>query len=119
MLAIELEALVPVHAYGDGQVEMAERAVGEFDIDEPAVGAEALQVARLHGNDLAAQIACRIHEMASMRQHVILLQVGFRVVVRPAACRAPDDQRLDGVRHRVTVGRITIPGLEGQHVTHL
>ena len=104
MLAIELEALVPVHAYGNGQVEMAERAVGEFDIDEPTVGGEALPMARLHGNDLAAQIACRIHEMASMRQHVIFLQVSFRVVVRPTACRALDDQRLEGVRHRVTVG---------------
>ena len=52
MLAIELEALVPVHAYGDGQVEVAERAVGEFDIDEPAVGAEALQIFESHAGVL-------------------------------------------------------------------
>ena len=40
VLAVELEALVPVHAHGDGQVEMAERAAGELGVDEPAIGAE-------------------------------------------------------------------------------
>ena len=42
MLAIELEALVPIHAHGHGEVEMAQRAVGEARLDEPAIGAEPL-----------------------------------------------------------------------------
>ena len=42
MLAIDLETFVPVHAHADREVEMADRAVGEVDVDEPAIGSEAL-----------------------------------------------------------------------------
>ena len=40
VLAVDLEALLAVHAHGDGQIEVAERAVGEVHGHEPAVGAE-------------------------------------------------------------------------------
>ena len=77
MLAIELEAFMPVHAHGDRQVQMTKRAIGKADINEPAMGAEALQMAGLKLDNIAAQISGRIDEMASMSQHEILLKVGF------------------------------------------
>ena len=37
VFTIELEALMPIHAHGNGQIQMAERATGEFGFHEPAV----------------------------------------------------------------------------------
>ncbi len=66
VLAIELEALVPVHAHRDRQVEMAEHAIGELGIHEPAIGAERARSAALAPATISPhEIAGGIHEMAS------------------------------------------------------
>src|SRR5439155_25078207 len=72
VLAIELEAFVPVHAHGTRQIEMAKRAVGELGFDEPAIGAEAFVEAGADGRYLAAQEARRVDQVRAMRQHEIL-----------------------------------------------
>ena len=41
VLAVDVEALVPVHLDGHREVQVADRAVGELDADEPAVRAAA------------------------------------------------------------------------------
>ena len=88
VLAVELESLVPVHPHGDGQVEMPDRAVGELDLDEPAEGAEALAQPRAHRDDLAAEEACRVDEVAAVRQHEVAAPVGLRVAGGPPGPRA-------------------------------
>jgi len=47
VLAVHLKALVPIHAHGHRQVEVAQAAVGERDLDEPAVSAKLFHPAGL------------------------------------------------------------------------
>ena len=54
-----------------------------------------------------------------MGQHVIARQVRLGVLGWPLGLAAADDLRLDGVGHGVAMGRVTVPGLEGQHLAHL
>src|SRR5262249_36626074 len=82
ILAIELQALVPIHAHGDGEIEMAERAVGEARLDEPAIGAELLYEARLDLRYLAAEIARRVDEMAAMGEHEVAPEIRLRIAWR-------------------------------------
>ena len=61
---------------------MAKRTVGELYIDKPAMGIKAFEMTCPHPDNLAAKKTCRVDQMAAMRQHVILLQIGLGVAVR-------------------------------------
>src|SRR5690348_8204713 len=111
VLAVDLETFVPVHAYRHGQVEMAEGAAGEADVDEPAPGAEAMAEPRLDLDDLAAEEPRDIEEMAAMGEHVILLEVGLRIDGRAPRRLRADDFRLHRVGHGVAMSGVTVPGL--------
>ena len=52
--------------------------------DEPAVGAEALGEPASHLDDLAAEEARGVDQMAAMRQHVVAAQVGLGIARGPA-----------------------------------
>ena len=56
VLTVDLKAFMPIHADGDGQVEMAQSSIGEGNIDKPAIGTEALAEARIDLGDFVAHI---------------------------------------------------------------
>ena len=64
MLAVDLEALVPVHPHGDGQVQMTVGPTRKLAIDEPRIRPE-LDQPRLHGDDLPAEKG-GVDQMAAM-----------------------------------------------------
>src|SRR5206468_2520355 len=64
VLAVGVKAFLEVAADGDGQIEMAQAAVGIVHADEPAVGAKPLQQAGVHGTNLAAQETGAIDQVA-------------------------------------------------------
>ena len=59
-LAMDLESLFEVAPDGNGEVEMTEAAVFEFDIDPPAIGSKSFEQSSTYGGDRAAQQSRRI-----------------------------------------------------------
>lgn len=110
---------MPVHAHRDRQIQVAHRAAGECDIDEPAIRAETLVQTRLDLGNLAAEVTRRIDQVASMSQHVIAPLASLRIPRRADRRPAGDDSWLDRVCHRVAVRRIAVPGFEREHGAHL
>src|SRR5262245_53215007 len=95
---------------------MAECAIGEARLDEPAMGAELLGEARLDLRDLAAEIARGVDEMAAMGEHIVAPEIRLGIARGLLRLLARDGERLHRVGHRVAMGRIAIPGLEGENL---
>ena len=95
---------MPVHAYGNGEVKMAHAAIGEGDINEPAIGAKLFIEAGLHFNNVATKKTRRVHQMTAMGQHVIAAQIGFGIDGGFFGSGAQNWQRLHGISHGITMG---------------
>src|SRR5262249_17391447 len=119
VLAVDLETLFKVAADGNGQIEMAQAAVGEIDADEPAICLKSLQEPGADCCDVATQETGGVHKMAAVRQHEIAPPVGLWVVGGFARLFAHDGDRLKIVGHRVAVSRIVVPQLEPHPPAHL
>ena len=119
MLAVDLEALVPVHAYLYGQVEVTNASVREPDLREPAVRPELLDEPGADGVYLSAQEAGGVEQVARVPKDVVAPEVRLGVSLGPSRPLARLDHRLEGVGHGVAVGRVAIPGLQREHLAHL
>src|SRR5271170_3734811 len=119
VLAVDLETLVPVHPDRNRQVEVAERATCEGDVDKPAKSAESLAAARVDLDDLAAKMTRRVHKMTAMRKHEISAKIGLRISGGSLRACALYDRRLHRVGELIAMRRIAIPGFQRQELTHL
>ena len=84
------------------QVEVAERAVGEVDVDEPAERARSLEQPGPHADDRPAQEPRRVDQVAAVGQQEVPPPIGPSG--RPAGrerLRAVDRDGLEVVGHRV------------------
>ena len=105
---------------GHRQVEVAERAVGELDADEPAVRADALdQLGAARVTISAAEEARRVDQVAAVAEHVVAPPVALGVAGRLAGVRAGPGDRLQVVGHRVAVGRVAVPRLQRDQLADL
>src|SRR5947209_13845170 len=68
VFTIDLEALMPVHAYSHRQVKVSNAAIGEFDRHKPAVSSKFFDEPGLDTDDLTAQKASRLDEVTGMPQ---------------------------------------------------
>ena len=109
---------MPVHPQSHSQIKMAERAVGEVHIHEPAISAQLVRQPRPHRDDLAREIARRVDQMAAMRQHVVAFEVRLGVGGRLAGVGAGDDGGLHRAGHGVAVGRVAVPRLQRDQLAH-
>jgi len=66
MLAKNLEALLHVAANGNDQVQMAQRTVGKFCFDKPAMSAKVLPQTRPHRRNFPAEKPGGVHQMAAV-----------------------------------------------------
>src|SRR6185436_18262684 len=60
VFALDLKTFLEIAAYRDGEIQMAERATGKFDVDVPTISAKAFPQTRVHAHDLAAQKTRRV-----------------------------------------------------------
>src|SRR5215203_1877292 len=119
VLAVDLEALVPVHADLYRQVEVSRAPVGELDLREPAIRAELFNQSGADGLNLPAQKAGRVEQVARMSEHVVAPEIRLRVALRPPRPLAQLDYGLKGVGHGVAMGRVAVPGLQRKYLAHL
>src|SRR5215210_4703330 len=119
VLAVDLKSFVPVHAHGYGEVEVADAAISELRLSEPAAGAEFLHEPGAYAHYLPAQEADGVKEVAAVRQHVVTSPVRPGFALWSPGLFAGQGDRLQGVGHRVTVERVAVPGFEREHLPHL
>ena len=89
------------------------------DVDEPAIGPVFFRQTGTDLDKVADKEARRIDEVAAMRQHEVSGEVSLGIFARLLRAGAQHGQRLHGIRHRVAMGGIAVPGLQRQHFAHL
>src|SRR5207253_3812780 len=112
VFAVDVKAFFKVAAHGNGQIEVAQTAVGEIDAHKPAGGAEPLQQTGLDRLDLAPEKASAVEQVTAVRQHEIAALVRLRIPLRSQGSFADLWNRLQIVGHRVAVRGIVVPGFE-------
>src|SRR5215210_3674895 len=71
VLAVDLKSFVPVHAHGDGEVEVADAAVGKLRLRKPAVGTESFHEPGAYAHYFPAQEAGGVKEVTAVRHQVV------------------------------------------------
>src|SRR6185503_14408241 len=71
---------------------------------------------RAHAHDVSAKETRRVHKVARMREDEITALVCFGISFRTFRAGALADDRLEIVRHRITMRGIAIPGLQRNHL---
>src|SRR4029453_17431383 len=94
-------------------------SVREPDLGKPAVRPELLDEPGTDGLYLSAQVAGGVEQGARVPEDVVAPEIRLGVPLGPSRLLARLDHRLEGVGHGVAVGRVAIPGLERDHLTHL
>src|SRR5689334_4152323 len=117
--AVDLEALPVVHTDSDGQVELAQAAVLEVGFEEPAVGARLGGEPGADRGEGPAEVAGGVEQVAAVAQDEVTLPVGLRVAGGAPGGGTGFDDRLESVGHRVPVGGVAVPVLEGDELADL
>src|ERR1700678_215448 len=118
MLTVDLKAFVPVHADSDSQIQVSQSPVFKLGFNEPAVGTEALGKASAHGEKRAAEVSGQVDEMTTVGEHVVADLIGFGIDIGLERPRSRTWKRLYRVGHGVAMGGVTVPGFQGQHLSH-
>src|SRR5215210_1218761 len=98
---------------------MTNASVRETDLGEPAVRPELLDEPGADGVYLSAQEAGGVEQVARVPKDVVAPEVRPGIPLGPSCLLARLDHRLESVGRGVAVGRVAIPGLERNHLTHL
>src|SRR5215467_8158954 len=119
ILSVDLKALMPVHAHRHRQIKVTHTAISKCGANKPAESAKFLDEHGLHAHDFSSQEASGIDEMAAMTQEIVARLVRFWMAGRPPGVSAAEQERLKVVRHRVAIGRVAVPGFEGEQLSQL
>ena len=119
LAAVDLEAFPPVHPDGDGEVELAEAAIGVGDLEKPAVRVGLRRQSGSDGLQGAAEIPGCIEQVAAVAQDEVTLPVGLGVAGRSAGGGAGLNDGLQGVGDAVAVGGVAVPVLQPDQLADL
>ena len=98
---------------------MADGAVLEDRGHEPAVRTKSLGKPGLDGLDGTEEVPGGVKQVAAMRQHIVSPPIRLGIDRGFSRVGAGDDERLDGIRHRVAMRAVAVPGFQRQMLTQL